>query len=695
MSRMTRLSRNACVAASLVLCSVAARAQAPTQAPAPGPVKPAAIPAFQEATLPNGLRIMLVESKRQPVVSIALMLPAGDAYDASGKEGLATIVASVLTKGAGKRTADQVSSDIEGVGGSISASSGADFMNVRANVLAENAPLAFELVADAVALPTFAAKEVELARTQTLSALQLEESQPSSLAGRFFAAQLFGAHPYGKRPTPATVRALTTDDLKAFQKTRLVPNGALLVVAGDISLVRARTLAQQYFGSWSGAAPAVAKRAQPPARSKTEILLVHRPGSVQSNIVVGNLTYAPTNPSVYALTVGNRVLGGGTDSRLFKTLREQKSWTYGAYSSLTRNHDVGTFEATAEVRNAVTDSALTELLRIERSLGTTPVASTEFDAAKGGLVGSLPLQLETAQGIAEQVGRYTMLGLPKDYLRTLRPRLAAVTAAQLQEASKSYMRADQSLIVVVGDGAQIYDKLARIAPTRIVNAQGDAMSPSDLVPKTTTLPVDISKLTAQSDSFAVLVQGNPLGYQTTALTKTATGYSYRIAMVIGPIMQQTVEATFGADLAPQATKVGGKMQGQNVNVDVTYANGRAKGSSVSPSPTGMKTVTVDTTIAPGVLDDNMINALVPGLRWAPNAKFTVSAFDASAGTTKPLTLSVAGTESVTVPAGTFPVYRVELTGQSQPMTLFVTTTAPYRIVKMAMAGTPVEFVLVK
>lgn len=695
MNRMFRLSRIICVVASLAVCSVTASGQAPTKAPAPGPVKPASIPAFQEATLPNGLRIMLVESKRQPVVSLALMLPAGDAYDPNGKEGLATMVASILTKGAGTRSADQVSSDIEGVGGSIGASSGADFMNVRANVLMENAPLAFELVADAVARPTFAAKEVELARTQTLSALQLEESQPAALAGRFFAAQLFGAHPYGKRPAPATVRALTTDDLRSFQRTRLVPHGALLVVAGDIRLERARSLAQQYFGSWSGAAPAVAKRTPPPARSKTDILLVHRPGSVQSNILVGNLTYAPANPQYYALTVANRILGGGSDGRLFKTLREQKSWTYGAYSSLTRNHDIGTFEATAEVRNVVTDSALTELLRLERSLTTAAVSSAELDAGKGGLVGSLPLQLETAQGIAEQVGRYTMLGLPKDFIRTLRPRLASVTALQLQAAAKSYMRPDQSLIVVVGDGAQIYDKLAGIAPTRIVSAQGDAMSPSDLVQKTTALPVDISMLAEKADSFAVLVQGNPLGYQTTALRKTGTGYSYRMAMAIGPIMQQAVETTFGSDLAPLATKGGGKVQGQNVIVDVTYANGRAKGSGMSPGPGGMKTVTVDTTIAPGVLDDNMINALVPGLRWAPNAKFTASAFDASTGTTKQLTLSVAATESVTVPAGTFPVYRVELTGQSQPMTLFVTTAAPYRIVKMSMTGTPVEFVLVR
>ena len=696
MSRISRFVRGACVAAPLVVATgIAAGAQIPTKAPAPGPVKAAAIPPFQEATLSNGLRIMLVESKRQPVVSLALMLPAGDAYDPAGKEGLASMVANVLTKGSGTRTADQVSSDIEGVGGSIGAASGADFMTVRANVLADNAPLAFELVADAVTRPLFAAKEVELARTQTLSALQLEQSQPSALAHRYFAAQLFGAHPYGRHPTPTTVRSLTTDDLHSFQKALLVPTGALLVVAGDISLARARNLAQTNFGKWTGGKAAIVKRAAPPTRARTEILLVHRAGSVQSNIIVGNLTYAPNSPSYYATTVGSRILGGGSDGRLFKTLREQKSWTYGAYSQLARNKDVGTFEATAEVRNAVTDSALAELLKIERSLGTTPSPAIELDAAKGGLVGSLPLQLETAQGVAEQVGRYTMLGLPTDFIRTLRPRLATVTASQVEAAAKMYMRPDQSLIVVVGDGAQIYDKLAKIAPTRIVNVEGDAMTPADLVQRTTSLPVDLSKIGERADSFTVLVQGNPMGYQTTSLKKGGTGYSYRTAMTIGPIMQQSMETTFSNDLAPKSVKGGGKVQGQDVTIDLVYANGRVKGSAVTPSPAGMKTVNVDTTIATGVLDDNMISALVPGLKWAPNAKFTVSAFDASSGTVKQFTMAVSGTESVTVPAGTFPAYRVDLTGGEQPLTLFITTAEPYRIVKMAFTGAPVEFVLVK
>ncbi|MEO7771514.1 MAG: insulinase family protein [Gemmatimonadaceae bacterium] len=680
--------------ASLAFAGLA-HAQAPTKAPAPGPVKPAAIPAFQEATLRNGLRIMLVESKRQPVVSLALMLPAGDAYDPSGKEGLASLVANLLTKGAGKRDADQVSSDIESVGGSIGASSTLDFLNIRANVLAENAPLAFELVADAAKHPTFAAKEVELARTQTLSGLQLELSQPATLAARYFASRLFGSHPYGKRATPTTVRALTMDDMRAFQRMLLVPSGALLVVAGDINLAKVKTLAQQNFGDWSGTYPGAGRRPAPPTRAGTEILLVHRPGSVQSNIIVGNLTYAPTNPSYYALTVGSRILGGGSDGRLFKTLREQKSWTYGAYSQLTRNRDIGTFEANAEVRNAVTDSALTELLKIERSLGTTPAPAQELEAAKGGLVGSLPLQLETAQGIAEQVGRYTMLGLPKDFIRTLRPQLAAVTGSQVQTAAKSFMRPDQSLIVVVGDGAQIYEKLAKIAPVKIVNAQGDAMMPSDLVAKATTLPVDIPSIVPRTDSFTVLVQGNPLGYQVNTLARNDAGFTFRTAVSIGPIMQQSIEVGFGSDLAPHFVKGSGKIQGRDVGVDVTYANGRVKGTASTPSATGVSSVAMDTTVAAGVLDDNMLAALVPGLRWAPGAKFTANVFDASRGVPRQLTFAVAGTEDVTVPAGKFTAYRVEITGLEQPMNYFITTSAPHRIVKMTFSGAPLEFVLVK
>ena len=695
MTRSAHISRGALIAVALLAVPSIASAQYPTKAPPPGAVKPAAIPPFQEAALANGLRLMLVESRRQPVLSLALMIPAGDSYDPTGKEGLATIAAGVITKGAGARSADQVSSAIEGVGGSMSAGSGNDFLTVRANVLSENAPLAFALVADAVSTPTFATKEVELARTQTLSGLQLQQSSPSALASRYFASQLFGTHPYGKYPTPTTVRGITVDDLRAFQRTRLVPRGALLVVAGNIDLATARKLAEQSFGAWSGTPPVDAKRAQPVPRSKTEILLVHRPGSVQSNIIVGNLTLGPTDDAYFPLSVASKVLGGGSEGRLFKTLREQKSWTYGAYSQLTREKDIGWVALTAEVRNAVTDSALKELLKIERSLSTTPVPKEEFDGAISSLVGSMPLQLETAQGIAEQAGRFAMLGLPKDYLRTRRVKLANVTTQQLQSAAKSLLRVDESLIIVVGDGAQVYDKLASIAPTRIVSVDGDAMQPSDLVTRTTSLPVDMTKLAERADSFTVMLQGNPAGFQNVSLSKTATGFTYRTAMSLGAMMSQTQEATFGSDLKPQAVKGSGSVQGMTLATDLTYANGRVKGSTSVPGQGGVKTVNVDTTVANGVLDANMVGALVPGLPWAPNAKFTASAFDASAGMVRQLQFSVVGTETVTVPAGAFPVYRVDATGGQAPSTMYITTAAPHRVVKLAPAGAPIEFVLVK
>ena len=211
----------------------------PTRPPAPMPVKAAQFPPFQEATLPNGLRLLVVENHKLPVISVQLAFPAGGTYDPNGKVGMADMVAGLLTKGAGKRTADEFSAAIEGIGGSISASADPDFMTIGANFLTADAEFGMGLMADAALHSSFAATEVELSRTQTLSALQLEQSQPEAIAARFFAKGLYGAHPYGRRPDPASVKAITQADLTAFQATRLRPSGALLVFAGDISLAKA------------------------------------------------------------------------------------------------------------------------------------------------------------------------------------------------------------------------------------------------------------------------------------------------------------------------------------------------------------------------------------------------------------------------------------------------------------------------
>ena len=304
---------------------------------------------------------------------------------------------------------------------------------------------------------------------------------------------------------------------------------------------------------------------------------MHRPGSVQSNIVVGNLTGGPADPARYAATVANKVLGGGADARLFDILREKKGWTYGAYSSLTRPRGTGAFSATAEVRTEVTDSALVELLAQLRRLGTEPVPGTELENAKGALVGSFPLTVETAQQVAERVAAVKTLGLPADYLQTYRTRLSAVTAPALLQTARRWVRPEQALIVVVGDGAKVYERLKAIAPVRIVNPQGDPMTVADLAPRATALALDVARLAAHRDSFVVRVQGIPLGTSVYDVAKDGDGWTIKEATSIanGMIQQGTTLRT-DASLAPRALEQRGKVQGRDTKADVAFASGRSR-----------------------------------------------------------------------------------------------------------------------
>lgn len=669
--------------------------QFPSTPPAAAPLKPAHFPPFAETTLPNGMRLVLVESHAHPVVSLSLSLPAGNAYDPAGQEGLAAMEAGLLTKGTGTRSADQIAATIEGVGGSLAATTTDDFMTIRADVLSASAPLAFTLMADVVMHPTFPDQEIALLRKQTLSALQLELSQPASLASRFFAKTLYGQNPYGRNPLPASVRAITRTDLVAFQKARLRPTGALLVIAGDITLPAAKRLATRSFAGWTGAPAAAPPFPAPPTRAATQIVLVHRPGSVQSNIVVGNTTFRPTDPRWYAATVANRVLGGGFDNRLFRILREQKSWTYDAHSVLARPKGIGYFQAGTEVRTSATDSALTELMVQLRRMDSEPVSAAELKAAKSSLVGSFPLTIETAQQVAGAVAQAKLLGLPADYLQTYRTRLAAVTPAQLEQAADAIIRPNASLIVVVGDGAKLYDKLSKIAPVILVDAQGKPLTPADLVAKGGMLDLDLAAITAHRDSFAVMVQGRPLGYVLSSVAKTADGYTYTENTQIATALKQTTEVTLDDKMQPRHLKASGMVQGQATQTDVTVAAGHATGSVTAPTPQGMKTTTVDLQVPPGTLEDNSIQMVLPALHWTKGAHFSLSVLTANKNTVIPMTLQVTGQDSLTVPAGTFPVYQAELTGGPQPITFFVEAAPPHRVVKYAIVGTPIEVVLVK
>lgn len=698
-ARRTMLAARTFAAATFVALLPAALAAQnrpyPTTPPPAAPVEPAEFPPFREARLSNGLRIVVVEQHDHPVISLSLAFDAGEAYTPAGKEGLSNLLASVLTKGAGTRSAEEIAELIEGAGGAIGASAGADFFTVYVSMLAPQAAQAFELLGDVVVRPTLPESEIELQRQQTLSGLRLAQGQPGALASRAFFSRVYGSHPYARQATPTSVQSIARSDLVDYRDARLRPEGALLVVAGDITLAEVQRMAEEAFRGWTGAPAAAPARAAPPAERSSAITLVHRPGSVQSTIMVGNTTFGPRDSLYYPAVVANRILGEGAEGRLFAILREQKGWTYGAYSSFARRRDVGFLAAQADVRTAVTDSALVEMVSQLRRIGAEPVDTTELERAKNALVGSFPLSIETAAQVANAVTTARLYGLPDDYLRTYRTRLAAVTPQQVREAANRIARPDDAVIVVVGDGAEIYDDLQRIGPVTIVSAQGDTLSPTDLTGATAALRPDPARLVARRDSFAVMVQGNALGGMVRETVREADGWLLRdISTIPAAGLSQTTEIRLTDSLALRSVSQRGSAQGQEMRIDVTVADGRATGSSRTPTPQGMRDTTVDVVIPAGAIDDNAVPTLVAAMPLPATGSFSVPVFASGQGTVRNVTHVVGGRESITVPAGTFDVIRVDGEG-AQPVTYWVTAAAPYRVVKLALNGGAIEVVLVK
>jgi zinc protease len=684
------------VNALLLVCTLlAVQEPFPTRAPAPVRLRPVLFPPFREVALPNGMTLLLVENHEQPTLSISLSFRAGSAYDPAGKEGVAALVAELLTKGTPTRTADQIAAEIEGVGGSIGASAGDDFFTVSTDVLSDHADLAFNLLGDVTRRATYAADELELARTRFLSSLEVELSQAGNVAARAFQKEIYGRNPYGRNSSVASYKAITRENVVGFAGRRLRPGGSLLVVSGDITLPQARALATQAFGGWRGAAAPTPAFPAAPTKRSTDIVLVNRPGSVQSNIVIGNTTFLPTDTGYYAARIATHVLGGGSDSRLFMILREQKSWTYGSYAALRRNRGMGYWQATFEGRTEVTDSALAELLHQIDRVRTETIPDSELVAAKGFLVGSFPLTIETPRQIAQVVTNARLLGLGADYIQRYRERLARVTGPRARAAAQRVYKRDALTIVVVGDAKALYDKLKVIAPVRLVDVDGTAMNPADLNPTGGPVAFDRSQIVARSDSFQALVQGNVFGGQSAKAVVDGDSIVYSESTVIGPFQQQSTVVLNG-DLSMRRTDQTGLVQGQRTEVHLVYAGGRVKGTSQSPQPGATpKTITVDTTVADGTIDDNALAVLLPALPLAQGKTFNLNVFSSGEGTSKVVSVKVTAIESVVVPGGTFPAYRLELSGMQLPIVMHVTQQAPRRLVRVAPTGAPLVFELVK
>ena len=683
---------------ALLLAVVASSltAQYPTAPPSPTALRPLEFPTVSETTLDNGMRIVVVENHSLPIVSVSLNVAAGTRYDPDGLTGLAIAAAELITKGTESRSADQIAELIESAGGSLTANPGNDFFVLSSTVLTDKVELLFELMGDVVLHSTFPESELELFRTRMLSTIRANKTVPSALVSQYFAREIYGDHPYGRTAHEASISAISRDDVVAFARDRLVPGGALLVVAGDISASRVRSLARRALGEWSGEAKTLDVPA-PPERRATEILLVHRPGSAQSTIWIGNLALRSSDNLYYAARITNQVLGGGFEGRLLKILREEKGWTYSSGSGLVRRKDIGYFRAGAEVRTEVTDSTIVELLHQLRLIRQDDLTEDELSSAKDFMVGSFPLAIETPQQIAGAVANVKLLGLGDEYLSTYRERLSRVTASDAKKAARAIIHPDSAVLVVVGDGQAIYEKLAAVAPVNIIDTDGNPVSPEDLAPKAIAVEFDASQLEAGTDSFQITVQGNPMGRLVTELSKSGDTLVYTETMSLAAVgISQATTLRFDATtLATLTVEQNGQFGGQASEIQLTYSDGRVAGHTQTPQPGGApKVVDIDTTVVSGTIDLNAVQFLLPTLPLAEGASWTLNAFDASTGAMRQVKLKVAGVEDVTVPAGTFSTFRIDGDTGGQSFVFYVSREAPRRLIKVELVGQPLGFELV-
>ena len=446
------------------------------QAPAPLPPRSIQLPTSVEATLKNGLQLLVIPDVRLPLVSYRLALRTGDAHDPDGLPGLTDLLTGLLTEGTERHSSREIADLVAKMGATLSAGANSDYTTVAASSLTIFNDQILELLAEIALTPSFPENEVKLIKENTKESLRQQRAQPSFLATEMVSRIIFGAHPYSHiAPTIESLDATKRTKLVEFHRARFIPNNAVLVVAGDVDADALIMRAEGLFADWQTGTLQQDKFPEPPLRTSRTAYVVDRPGSAQSNIVIANgRGIARNNPDYFPMLLMHTVLGANASSRLFMNLREDKGYTYGAYSSLDARRTAGSFRVSAEVRTPVTEDSLKEFFFELDRIRNEQVSKKEIEDAKSYLTGVFPIRLETQEGLIEQVVQIKMLGLPDNYLSTYRQQVQDVQVDEVQRVANEYIRPDEAAIVIVGDGKEIRRQVRPFtATTEFYNTAGE------------------------------------------------------------------------------------------------------------------------------------------------------------------------------------------------------------------------------
>ncbi|HUQ30957.1 MAG TPA: pitrilysin family protein [Pyrinomonadaceae bacterium] len=437
------------------------------------------LPKAQEATLSNGLRVVLLENHRVPTFSMQMVVLSGGLSDPSNYHGLAQFTAALLREGTATRKSKDIAEQIDTIGATLNAGAGISSFTstVTTAGLVDNFDQTLDIFTDVVRNPKFPQEEVDKYKQRQIAQLAFQRSIPQFLAAERFQRAIYGDHPAGLIVPPMdSIKRVTSADLAGFHSTYYRPNNAMLTIVGDVTMKEIMPKLEKAFGDWQKGDVPQTKIPSAPEMGAMKIQLIDRPGSVQTVLQLGNLGIERTSEDYFAVLVMNQIFGGGPAARLFLNLREKNGFTYGAYSNFGGSKFRGTVVSSSEVRTDVTEGAMREFMYELKRIRDEKVSPAELENAKRAIIGSFALSLEQPNTLLQNIVTQKLYDLPASYWDTYPQMVSNITAEDVQRAAQKYVSLSNLQIVAVGDATKARDVLAKYGTVEVYDADGQPVT---------------------------------------------------------------------------------------------------------------------------------------------------------------------------------------------------------------------------
>jgi zinc protease len=446
------------------------------RAPVSKDVLKVTLPRATERTLSNGLTVLIMENHRLPMISMQFNISgAGPIFEPANTPGLASITAQMLNQGTKTKTSVQIAEQTAQLGAEISASAGfgSSATVINASGLSDNFDQWLALTNDILLNPNFPADELNRLKQRLKAQLRQQRANPNFLSNERFSKAVYGSHPAAVvAATNESIDAMTSEALMKWHQERYTPQNAILGITGDVKADEIVPKLEKALSAWKKTEMKEVLPTNPKPIATKKVLLVDRPGSVQTTVMLGNIAIDRRDPDFIGLTVMNHILGGGTAARLFLNLREEKGYTYGVYSNFSALKYPGPWRASGDVRTEVTAGAMTEFLKEFQRIRDEKVPATELDEAKRAIVASFALSLERPAELLSYAIIRKIYGFPPDYWDTYPAQVMATTVDDVQRIAKKYVNPDNLQVVAVGDVGKIRSVMEKYGPVEVYDAEG-------------------------------------------------------------------------------------------------------------------------------------------------------------------------------------------------------------------------------